>query len=335
MAISLYVQSYTSTTVTVFAMGTNINYSYKKFQIYIDGYMWSVAIQSGNQFTIENLEPNTSYDLYINAYYENGGWIFDGTSNTITISTSGGSNLPTYILTPQSNNGILIQVYNASSECQIYTYLYDSPSSTSYIDSHHRNGANDTYSNLADGTYYIEVDYRDNNITSWTPLQNYNTGQTRSLIEIGGGGGLVPTYTAYESSGSLIIAVINAEANCLIRTFLFDDPNAGPTDYIDSHSAQYASQDSYTGLTNGTYYVQIEYRDSEITTWTLLENDVTGQTRTQVQITGGGPTPSTGGYIYIYTNQGWRRAKPYIYTNQGWQAATPYIYTGSTWRKTE
>ena len=46
-------------------------------------------------------------------------------------------------------------------------------------------------------------------------------------------------------------------------------------------------------------------------------------------------TSSNEGYCWIFTDSGWKRAKPYIYTGTtgGWKPATPWIFTSSGWKK--
>lgn len=192
MAIYLHEQSQTSTTITFFATGTNINYPHKKFQIFIDGYFWDYTIVTGNEFIVENIDrldlENESYDLYVEVSYDeyDDNWQFEGTSETITIGNGGGGGgggtTPTYIAYA-SGNSIQIEIINSSSNCQTCAFLYDSPNASTQIDFEYGDRIV-SFSGLSNGTYYVQVDYKDDNF-NWETLQNDNTGQTRTQVDIG------------------------------------------------------------------------------------------------------------------------------------------------------
>ena len=141
--------------------------------------------------------------------------------------------------------------------------------------------------------------------------------------------GNTPTYRAYESNGNLEIDIINAGSGCEISTYLFNSPSS--QSYIDRHLNLLQSYDTYSGLSNGTYYVEVDYRDND-TNWTTIYNN-NGQIRAQVVIRGGSPSTDDG-YVYIYTGSQWRKAKPYIFNGVSWKPATAYVFNGSTWKKT-
>ena len=293
--------SSTDSTITVNISDMVTQYWNKRFNFYIDRnldgtYDSPVEIIadcfSGEySYTFDNLQSGTTYLIAVeieHRYYGNFQPQINGTydGSYSTTGSGGGGTTPTYTISV-SGDSVFVNIINAGSNWEIYTYLYNSGGVTI------RQGSSDYYSGLSNGTYYIDVRYMDDNI-GWTQLQNDTTGHTTTRFTIsGGGGGNLPTFTAYNLNGQVAIQVINPGSGSTISTYLYDSAtSSSPLDFHDSVSGSF---DSYSWPA-GTYWVECFYLDDSITTWTPLQ-DAYGNSRIQVT-TGSGPTPSEWNYTW-------------------------------------
>ena len=281
--------------------------------------------------TKDIFEPGTTYSIYVLISYWNtdfNDWGLQGTSNTINFVTDGGGggggDVPTYTAI-NSNNNIIVDIVNPGSNYQFWTYLFDSPTSASSIDSHHIYGDSDSYTGLSDGIYYIEVDYKDDITTEWTTLKNNITGQNRTEVPIGSG---LPTYTYSKNDNSITLNAQNKGAyllNFIVR--LDSDP------YDQSHTLYRTNNTSYTADNlqwNTDYRVNVGYSTVED------PNHITWISNPGPLVYIGAQPSSDDGYVYIYNgNYQWKKAIPYIYDgNYQWKKAIPYIYNGNyQWKK--
>lgn len=341
MAISITQISQGNDWVQVRVSGLDSNYPTKSLQYYIDGsYIDSYDTTGGGgtiQFVVENLDSNTSYTLEVRAfcYYIVGGltdWWPDPASgeniNSITIRTSsggGGGGTPTYVAYA-SGDSIEIEIINYGSNCQTCAYLFDSASASTQIDYKYGNRTV-SFSGLSNGTYYVQVDYQDDDITSWTTLQNDDTGQTRTRVEVGGGG-TAPTYT-YETQGTSVIFTVSNRGNYYLDYYVRTNYSSGvnttiyssaDNGYLETVNTKTVSELSY----DVPYAINVGYSTSSDPS-----SGVTWIGAQYFTLT----APQVGGYVYIFNGSRWVRAKPYIFNGNRWMPATPYIFDGSRWRQ--
>ena len=153
-------------------------------------------------YTYTGLSSNTSYSFQIEIW--SGSTVIDSFSGSFTTTGGGGGGTtPTYTVNT-SGSTVYINILNADlSYNRIYTWLNDSYGGR--VDYHSlSNTDNDSYTGLADGTYSIAVEYKDDN-TDWINLKNDQTGQENTQFTIGGS----PTPTgdwSYPTTPTLIIS---------------------------------------------------------------------------------------------------------------------------------
>lgn len=164
---------------------------------------------------------------------------------------------------------------------------------------------------MQSGTYYYEEQVNGNFTTS------------------GGGGGSSTTYTVSTSGNNVIIDLYNTDPYYDVYFYLYDSPSSS-TSIRDSGLVMDTATYQFSGLSNGTYYVEVKYQKYGTSTWTFLQNRNTGYTRSPITV--GGSPVTTGGYVYIFTGSEWKKAKPYIFDGSQWKPASPYIFNGSQWK---
>lgn len=153
-------------------------------------------------YTYTGLSSNTSYSFQIEIW--SGSTVIDSLSGSFTTTGGGGGGTtPTYTVST-SGSTVYINILNADlSYNRIYTWLNDSYGGR--VDYHSlSNTDNDSYTGLADGTYSIAVEYKDDN-TDWINLKNDQTGQENTQFTISGGS--TPTDDwSYPTTPFLIIS---------------------------------------------------------------------------------------------------------------------------------
>lgn len=160
------------------------------------------------------------------------------------------------------------------------------------------------------------------------PATNQNTG-TIVITTSGGSGGVSATYTVSASGNNVIIDLYNTDQYYDVYFYLYDSPSSS-TSIRDSGLIMDTATYQFSGLSNGTYYVEVKYQKYNTSTWTFLQNRNTGYTRSPITV--GGSPVTTGGYAYIFTGSEWKKAKPYIFDGSQWKPASPYIFNGSQWK---
>lgn len=211
MALSITQTDSTQTTVTIWLQGMDINYPRKALEVYIDG-SFHDDYQTNNSgfglyYTVENLNANTSYSLEIRVFcYKNNDWYADpdSSSNVVatTISTSGGSGPQPpgpstdgyFIITEHTNGRLTVQIKRLSGLTFGYD-LFDSPDSSAAIQSSPDTSSTEyTFTNLSQGTYYVEALYQDG--INWVRIES-DSGNLRQRVDVSGGSGPTPTGDGY------------------------------------------------------------------------------------------------------------------------------------------
>lgn len=252
------------------------------------------------------LNASSSYDyrftICYDNYYDDGGTLVDWLNGNFTTTGGGGGTTPTYIIST-SGNSVYINILNADlSYNRIYTYL--NYSSGGRVDYHSlSNTDNDSYSGLADGTYVISVEYKDDNI-DWTYLKNDYTGQDITEFTIGSGpspsgdwnygspiylDNLMANYTSSSAysfkydNGALFVITFAYSGQARFYSsneygdmvaFLgdtnsgFNNSNGVPIDYDRSSRLQNGFNIDFYSVTAGTpYYLWVTAGGSEKTNW--------------------------------------------------------------------
>ena len=329
-------------------------------------------------YTYSGLNASTEYNIRINIYKLSGNDFIpqDATILTITTNSSGGggggggNDTAVYNVT-KSNNSIYISLSNIGNNPQFYSYLFYGPNETGgTYDSNHVYSYYDSYSNIPDGTYYLRILYKDDDI-NWTLIENEDTGQIETVITIGSGGGGGEDNFIYDtnyvtissnsyisstksfqqlygqlfiitfpSNGSADIESINNSGGTL-DSFLYEGTSNPGYDeygypigfaYMDQSNGNSFSYLNYNVYNNKTYYLWV--RNSTVNS---------GSFQLRITFTSSSPIANNTGKVYIYDyNNGsprWLLAKPYIYDynngNPRWLPASAYVYDSNLgWIKT-
>lgn len=166
-------------------------------------------------YTYTGLSSNTSYSFQIEIW--SGSTVIDSFSGSFTTTGGGGGGTtPTYTVST-SGSTVYINILNADlSYNRIYTWLNDSYGGR--VDYHSlSNTDNDSYTGLADGTYSITVEYKDDN-TDWINLKNDQTGQENTQFTIGGG----PTPTGDWSYPTTPFLIISSNSTPIANSYSFN-----------------------------------------------------------------------------------------------------------------
>ena len=218
----------------------------------------------------------------------------DSTTGTITSATS----------TNQSNDtlGSITVDYTIESinvDHDIRIALYDDLGA--YLDSESITETGSySFEGLSEGTYYVSLDYRNNDSVSeedWTSFDEYESPITISDDSTVGEITSVDTIDINNQNltGSINVdyTIEKIDPSHEVRIALYDDSGVN----LDSEPITTTGSYSFEGLSEGTYYVSLDYRNNDSVSkedWTSFDNELTTinneSTSTTIEFTENGTT---------------------------------------------
>lgn len=282
---------------------------------------------------------------------------------TYSTNVSQASSLESGYLSSQYNGFLFSFYFNVAGTLRVYSsYQSGTLKSYEYIGSsdpgyNSENGQPYSYSDYAAGafdftqagivgqTFFLWINSNNNNFSfdlniSFTPSggewdysldNNYTITATRSISE---------SVSSYNGKRFRVQFSYDCQATFQITSgsgyiyiteaYYGWNPNTGAPYSNNSQTQEAVGRTSFTQTVTSSHGY-----------YTIWVRGATGSYSGTITVT---ITPSIApvvntGYVYIYTSQGWKKAKPYIYTgsgsNQGWKPASAYIFNGSTWKITK